>query len=93
MSQLPIDDIVFLKEIRDPFSDGEGLVPRLRQMPERRFTVTDDGGLLKIKARREIWVPKANVAFMLPMTPERAALLGDTKPPPANAPPAASGRR
>ncbi len=88
MNILPIDDIVFLKQIQDPFSDGETMTPRLRQTVERRFTVTDEGGLLKIKGRREVWVWKSNVAYIMPMTEERAKVLGDkleakALPPPA----------
>lgn len=89
MTKLDIDDIRFLNQIQDPFSDGETLIPRLRQMPEKRFTVHDDGGLLKIKARREVWVGKSNIAFMMPMTEERAKVLGEkaeAKAPAANMP-------
>jgi hypothetical protein len=77
MTSLPVDDIVLIKQIQDPFSDGPDLVSRLRQTPGRRFTVSDDGGLLKIKGRRDVWVGKSNVAYIVPMTPERAAHLGD----------------
>jgi hypothetical protein len=77
MTKLDIDDIVFLKSIQDPFSDGNELVSRLRQAEGRRFTISDDGGLLKIKGRREVWAGKANVAYMLPMTAARAEQLGD----------------
>jgi hypothetical protein len=77
MTKLDIDDIVFLKSIQDPFSDGNELVSRCRQATGRRFTVHDDGGLLKIKGKREVWLGKSNVAYMLPMTSARAEQLGD----------------
>lgn len=78
MSQrIDVFDIVFSTEVQDPFSDGYTKVPRLTQTHDRRFTVTDDGGLLKIcTARREVWVGKANVAYMIPMTPEKHRTLG-----------------
>lgn len=81
---LPVDDIVFLKQIQDPFSDGPDLVSRLRQTPGRRFVVDDDAGLLKIRGRRTVWVGKSNVAYIVPMTPERAEHLGPNPLEPAS---------
>ena len=73
---VPVDDIVFLKSVQNIFSDGADTVNRFRQADGARFTVHDDAGLLKIRGRREIWVGKANVAYIVPMTPERSKVLG-----------------
>lgn len=78
MTKLDIDDIVFNNRIQDPFSDGSDLVTRLRQSDGRRFTVHEDqaGQRYIIRGRREVWCGFGNLAYALPMTPERAATLG-----------------
>ena len=75
-NKLDIDDVVFLKSVQNIFSDGADTVSRFRQSKDARFTVHDENGLLKIKGRREIWVGRSNVAYMIPTTPERARELG-----------------
>ncbi len=82
--KLEIDDCFFVSTVQDIHSDGDTPVQRFRQADGRRFTVREEAGWLFFKARREIMVPRSNVKHMVPMTAERAKILGpnpyDDKP-------------
>lgn len=61
-------DIRFLKPIRDPNSDTRDAarLDRLVSTKGREFTVTEEGGWVKIKGKvREVWVSKGNIADAL----------------------------
>lgn len=71
MTELRPKSIRFVTPIEDPHKPQttlrEECVPVLRQGTPHAFTVSDDGGWLKITGKhRTIWTPRTNAASLIP---------------------------